>query len=254
MEDIFLEDVRQREVSITGGTCSVPILYRDVYAITGVFVAPTLALKEVLPTSRLVPAEIMPGKGLLGIMAFDYRDTSIGPYRELAIAVPARYHPRINPPVIPALRMAASISFEVFVWQLPVTTEVALHAGIDIWGYPKFLAEIEFEEGEKTVRCSLSEKGEHILTLEVRKSTPKMKSYFDINTYTVKGEELLFTSIKGISSSLGRSFIPGTARLTLGEHSLSRKIREMAPGKSVHSLYIPRAKTILPEAEMRLTL
>ncbi len=254
MEDQFLQEVQQREIRITGGSCSVPVIYRDAFFIAGIFTAPVLKLRDLLPTSKLVPAELFPGKGLLALLAADYRDSSIGPYRELGIAVPARYRPRTNPPLIPALRMAASISFEAFVWELPVTTDIALRAGIDIWGYPKFLGEIEFEEDETHVTCSLAERGEHILTLKVKKSTPKLKTYFDLNTYTVKDRELLFTSIQGISGSLGRSFIPGTAQLLLGEHELSRKIREIAPGKSIHSLYVPRARMILPEAERRLAL
>lgn len=254
MEGLFFEGVKEKEVEITGGSCAVPVLYREVFAVAGIFPAPTLKLRDLLPTSKLVPVEVMPGKGLLAVMAFDYRDTSIGPYRELAIAVPARYRPRVNPVLIPPLRMAASLSFEAFVWQLPVTTEIALHAGIDIWGYPKFMADIGLEETEDTVTFTLEEKGRQILTLEVKKSQPRMKTYFDFNTYTVKDRELLFTPLRGMSSSLGRSFLPGTARMTLGEHEISRKIREIAPGKSVHSLYIPRAQMLLPEAEMRLAL
>ncbi len=254
MEGWLPEEVEQKEVAITGGSCAVPVIYREVFAVAGIFLAPTLKLRDLLPTSKLVPAEVMPGKGLLAVVAFDYRDTSIGPYREVGIAVPARYRPRFNPMLVPPLRMAASLSYEAFVWQLPVTTETALHAGIDIWGYPKFLAEIEFEEGEEEVTCTLKEKGSLILTLEVKKSLPRMKTYFDLNTYSVKDRELLFTSIRGISSSLGRSFLPGTARITLGEHEISRRIREIAPGKSIHSLYIPRARMLLPEAEKRLAL
>lgn len=254
MEGLFFEDVQQREMEITGGSCAVPVLYQEVFAVAGIFLAPTLKLRDLLPTSKLVPAEVMPGKGLLAIMAFDYRDTSIGPYREMGIAIPVRYRPRFNPVLIPPLRMAASLSFEAYVWQLPVTTETALHAGIDIWGYPKFLGEIDFEEDEKTVTSTLKEKGQHILTLEVKKSMPRLKTYFDISTYTVKDRELLFTPIRGVSTSLGRSFLPSTARIILGEHEISRKIREIAPGKSLHSLYIPRAKIVLPEAEQHLAL
>lgn len=254
MEGDLFGHVEQREMEITGGTCAVPIIYRDVFAVAGIFVAPTPSLRELLPTSKLVPAEVFPGKGLLAVMAFDYRDTSIGPYKELAVAVPVRYRPRFNPPLVPPLRMAVSFSYEAFVWQLPVTTEAALHAGIDIWGYPKFLAEITFEEDEDQVMCTLEEKGEHVLTLRVRKSLPRMKTYFDLNTYSVKGEDLIYTSVKGISNSLGRSFRPGTASLSLGEHPLSRSMREIAPGKSIQSMYIPRAQVLLPEAERRLPL
>lgn len=249
MEGEFFEEVRQHSVNITGGSVRVPILYQDVFTIAASFVAPVLPLRNLLPTSKLEPLQVMPGKGLLTFMAFDYKETSIGPYREFAIAVPARYEPRYDVPLLPVLRMAASLSFEAFIWQLPLTSEVGLHAGIDIWGFPKFIAEIDFSESEKSISCSLSEKDEHILTLEVGLSRPKVKSYFDFNTYTVKGDDLLFTQVRGISGNIGKSYLPGSARLSLGEHPLSRQIREVAPGTSLQTLYIPQGQLLLPEAE-----
>lgn len=254
MEDQFFQNVEQREVEITGGKCDVPILYRDVFAASGIFTAPALALKNLLPTSQLVPVEMFPGKGLLVFTAYDYRDTSIGPYREFAISIPARYNPRFNVPLVPALRMSFSFSYEVFIWQLPLTSEVGLHAGIDIWGFPKFAADIDITQDEKTVTCTLAEEGQHILTLEVNKNAAKMKSFFDYVLYSVKDQELLRTHVDGISGSMGTSFRPGAARLELGEHPLSRKIREVAPGKSIQTLYVPEGKMILPQAEERLAL
>jgi hypothetical protein len=250
MESTFFEGLEIKKREIRGGTVEVPVRYQQVFAVGGIFTAPVLPLQKLLPTSKLVPAEIIPGKGLLAVMAFDYRESSIGPYREVGIAVPARYRPRMNPPLFPALRMSASLSYEAYIWKLPVTTEIALRAGIDVWGYPKFMGEIEFTEDDEQVSCRLSEEGRHILTLTVRKFPTRLKTYFDLNTWTVKDDELLFTCIKGISSSLGRTFTPGRARLELGEdHPVSRTIREIAPGRSVHALYIPGAKIILPEAE-----
>jgi hypothetical protein len=254
MEGSFFEGIVQRPVEISGGTCEVPLLYRDVFAVAGVFAAPTLKLKELLPTSKLVPAEMYPGKGLLGFMAADYRDSTIGPYKEFLIMVPVRYRPRFNPPFLPVLRMAASLSFEVFIWQLPLTSELGLRAGIDIWGFPKFLEDIEFREDGGKVTCSLYEGGKEILSLEVKKNAARMKTSFDYTTFSVKGRELLRTPVSGISGGLGRSFRPGGARLILGDHELSRRIREIAPGRSVMTLYVPKGKLILPEAEERLAL
>jgi hypothetical protein len=254
MESQFFEKVKQQEVKITGGRCGVPILYHDIFAISAAFVAPAAALQGLLPTSKLVPAEIWPGKGLLALMAFDYRDTSIGPYREMALAIPVRYRPRLNVPFIPVLRMSVSLSFEIFIWQLPLDSELALNAGIDIWGLPKFLAQIEISQGDASVSCSLAEEGKHILTLEVKTKAAKMKTYFDYIIYSEKDGRLLMTRVDGLSSSLGRSFRPGTARLELGDHPLSRLIREMAPGKSMQTLYIPRSQMILPQAEAHLDL
>jgi hypothetical protein len=254
MEGTLFEGIEQKEVEITGGTAEVPILYHDVLAVAGVFVAPTLKLKELLPTSKLVPVEFLPGKGLLGFMAADYRDTSIGPYKEVIIFILTRYRPRFNPPLFPALRMSFSLSFEVFIWQLPLTSELGLHAGIDIWGLPKFLSDIEFTQDEHSVTCTLAEEGENILTLEVDKNRARTKTYFDYTIFSVKDRELLQTHVSGISDALGRSFKPGSARLTLGEHPISRQIREVVPGKNILSMYVPRQQLILPEAEDHLPL
>ncbi len=254
MEGQFFAGIEQKTLEITGGTCNVPILYRDISVIIATFSAPTLKLKQLLPTSKLVPVEMFPGRGLLGFLAADYRDTSIGPYKEFMIIIPARYRPRFNPPLLPALRMGASLSMEAFIWQLPITSEVGMHAGIDIWGLPKFMAEIDFTEDEKTISCDLSEGGKRILTLEMKKHPARMKTYFDFTMFSVKDNELLRTHVQGISPSLGRSFRPGGASLVLGEHPLCREIREVAPGKAMMTIYLPKGQLILPEAQERMPL
>jgi hypothetical protein len=81
-----------------------------------------------------------------------------------------------------------------------------------------------------------------------------MKTYFDYTIFSEKDGELLRTHVNGISSSLGRSFKPGGASLTLGDHTLSRSLREVAPGMSIMTMYIPKGQLILPEAEEHMPL
>jgi hypothetical protein len=57
----------------------------------------------------------------------------------------------------------------ICVHHLAVTTEIARAPGVHSLAAPKFLAEINFEETQKWVRCRLAEKGREIRTLEVRK-------------------------------------------------------------------------------------
>ncbi len=213
MEGWLPEEVEQKEVAITGGSCAVPVIYREVFAVAGIFLAPTLKLRDLLPTSKLVPAEVMPGKGLLAVVAFDYRDTSIGPYREVGIAVPARYRPRFNPMLVPPLRMAASLSYEAFVWQLPVTTETALHAGIDIWGYPKFLAEIEFEESEE------GGSGLGVLSGRVLRLRARRVPHMGWNTLSVRDGSALLLGLDGADVYFAHSYAcaPADAALVAAE-------------------------------------
>lgn len=250
MEEGFFDGLEKTEVRITGGTVELPILYREATCITGVFTVPAAAVKELLPSPDLVPLLIWPGRALLGFSAFSYRDTSIGPYNEFAIGIPVRYKPSRNDWPMPALRMAATLSFDIFIWKLPVTSEVALNAGIDIWGYPKFLADIDFEDKADAVSCRVAAEGKHILTFSVRKMDAKMKTYLDLNSYTVKDGNILWTPVRGISTGLGRSFKPGTVHLELGDHPLAAQIGDLGISKrSATSLYIPNLQTILPAAE-----
>ena len=106
---------------------------------------------------------------MLGITAFEYFDTSIGPYNEIAIAIPIRFPPKFTFPVLAAISMMRKKLFSVYIHHLPVTTEIALKGGIFFWNYPKFLGEIGFKDEGQHLAVTLKEKGEMILKLKARK-------------------------------------------------------------------------------------
>jgi hypothetical protein len=51
------------------------------------------------------------------------------------------------------------------VWQLPVTTELARAGGVDLYGYPKFLADIRFGKGPDQVTCSVTDETGPIVSM-----------------------------------------------------------------------------------------
>ena len=65
--------------------------------------------------------------------------------------------------------MMAKRYFTAYVWQLPVTTERARRGGVDMYGYPKFLADISFSREKDALACTLSEGGKNILVLKGQK-------------------------------------------------------------------------------------
>ena len=81
---------------------------------------------------RLEPVRIA-GKTTVVLTIFTYRDTSIGPYNELAISSYVR-------PIDDHRLSAAAL----WVHALPVTTESACTAGVDIWGFPKWVTPIDY--------------------------------------------------------------------------------------------------------------
>ena len=162
----FFEGVRQIDIEIGGQPGKTPTFYYDGRGMTALFAARYGLLRELMPDPRYVPARLVPGLGVLAISCLEYRDTDIGPYNELLIGVPLSEPDfRANIPgraLVAARRRGQQPSF---VWQLPVTTEIALRGGVDFYNFPKFIAEIEFNETPDGARCRLAEGREHILTL-----------------------------------------------------------------------------------------
>lgn len=255
MDNVFFNGIQQHEVVISGGvSCSLPFLYYNAYSFSAVFSVRTSMLKALLPSPHLVPLEILPGIGSMVFVAADYHSTSIGPYKELLITIPVRYRPSFNAPLLPLLKMTANLSFEIYVWQLPVTSPLGFQAGIDIWGFPKRLSELDFSETSKTLSCTLLEEGEEVLTLQVKKPKPKKKAEFNYDMFTELNGEILRTPVKGHSDAFGLSMMPGGAQLHMGKHPLAQTIAELKPGMSLQTIFMPDGQLILPEPKEHLLM
>jgi hypothetical protein len=138
------------------------------------FPAPAGAVRRLLPTQKLKPAQLVPGAAMLSIVAMEYRQiTDMAPYNELGGMAPVLYEPGVNIPGLPLLFPDRFRRFGLYVHYLPVTTQAAYDFGVEIWGYPKFVAEIRFEEAGDVRRCQLRAEGKDILTLQVKKIATK---------------------------------------------------------------------------------
>jgi hypothetical protein len=162
--DLF-KGVKQWEFEQAGRKFKLPVFYYDNTSITAIYTASTSKVKKLLPHRAMNPIEMLPGKSMVAFTAFEYRKTDIDPYNEFSIAFLTAFDkPQI--PGLTALWQLARRCFTAYVWKLPVTTEIARFGGVEMYGYPKFLADITFERGTEWIECRLSEKGEGILALK----------------------------------------------------------------------------------------
>jgi len=232
----------------TGMRLALPVRYRDWTAIMAHFPISAPAVRAILPTDRLRPVELVPGTAILTLAAMEYRSIDdVEPYNELGVMVPVRYEPRINVPALPLIAPERFERFGLYVWHLPVTTQAAYEFGVEIWGYPKFIAEITFENGPVARRCRLRADGMDILTLEV-KHVPTTRRPIDFHSYTVKDDQLLRTRIE-VQGDVGLARLPGGASMVLGDHPIARDLRRLRIGREpVQRLYAPRIQSMLHRA------
>jgi hypothetical protein len=225
----FFDGITQSELTIAGQPVKVPIFYYDGTATSAVFAARLGALRRLMPDPRFCPARLAPGVGAVAITCFEYRDTDIGPYNELAISVVLN-EPWFLPN-LPGRALIASLrtgQLHTWVHHLPVTTEIARAAGVDLYNYPKFIGGIDFEQTAADRVCRLSEGAEHILTLSGKRIATPRSEQFQAFSHLWMDRQPQSSEFKINVSEMGVSLSPAVATLELGErHPIARELADL---------------------------
>jgi hypothetical protein len=244
----FFDGVTQVQAAIGGEPAKLPVFYYDGTAQTAVFPARLRALRALLPDPRFVPARLAPGLGALGVTCFEYRDTDIGPYNELAISIVLSEPPfALNLPGRALLAGLRRGQLHAWVQHLPVTTELARLAGVELYGYPKFLAGIDYEEAAGMRICRLTEHGEPILALAGARIPTPAAGELQVFSHLWQDRQPQSSEFKLHALARGRSLQPGAARLELGaRHPIARELaRVLVSRRSIHYELMARFEGIL---------
>ncbi len=246
METDFFKGVKQWEFNWQEMQGKLPIFYYDTTSLTAVFTASTQEVKKRLPLPQMNPIELIPGRSLVAFTAFEYRRTDIDPYNEFSIAFLTTFG-RAQIPLLTAASQLLRRQLSAYVWQLPVTTEIARMGGVEMYGYPKFIADIDFHKEQSRVICRLSEKGTEILSLEGKVLPAKRQKISRIRTYSVMEGIPLVANVIFNPLQMGISSSRRAAALTIGAtHPISKELRNLELSKApVQYQYSPLNQAIL---------
>ena len=156
MMRVFL-DVEQVSYPTTAGPVGLPIIYRDATAVYAFFLASREAAAARIADRGLKPAIAWGRHAVVGVASYEYRDTTIGAYNEVGVAVPAVPQSGQGTPksLLDLLRAPTERQLGMVVLELPVTTTLAWAAGRELWGYPKFVTPIDFALKPGDFRCAV---------------------------------------------------------------------------------------------------
>lgn len=225
----------------------LPVFYYDNSCYALILSASTRRVQEMLPHPSMHPLEIMPGRALVAFNAFEYRETDIDPYNEFSISFPITFGQR-SVPGLGVLRRLAQGCFESYVWQLPVTTEIARWGGVELYGYPKFIADIDFHRDEAGVRCDLAVDGRAILSLQGEHLTAlKVQAPLRYKTYSLKNGLPMCANILLNPLAFAQTLRPQSARLSLNPgHPIADALLGLDLGtRPLIYQYAPRAELVL---------
>ena len=191
------------------------------------------AVRDLLPAG-LEPIRATPSRAAVTFLCVDYdrigRRGEIAPYDEFGVLLPAVHDGSETVPFASVLTRG----FSGFVWYLPVTSEPAKALGVDIWGYPKEVADITHREEGSTRHTSVRVDGQHLIDVSVDRP-PTVPRSDDGASYTAMDGQVLRERTElngdigvwpysaGVSYTLGDHPRAGTLRgLDLGDRALLR--------------------------------
>ncbi len=247
---------REREVyQSREGPIELPIFYYDLSSVILAYEADAGAAETLLKGSGLRPALYGKKKAMVMLAFFEYRDSSIGPYNEVALATMSYPEKGSRPflPIIDFLKKGENWRAAAYIHNLPVSTQIANAGGREIWSLPKFVAPIPFELKKSHFEGAVidSSSQHDILRVQGRAGRPGVKGIFhaiDMVFYSIHQGRILKTVVetKGRSSySLGGDF-----RLTLGNsgHRMAENARELGLDrrKPAFTIISEKLRSILP--------
>ena len=122
MSEFFAGTRPGREVSYGKARFELPILYQRTDAFMLFFACSAQRARALMPSPRLHPVTLPGGRAMVGLAAYNYLETTIGPYGEFAVGIPAVYgrRPPPRPRTAPASRTSTGSTSSTS-WSWPAT-------------------------------------------------------------------------------------------------------------------------------------
>ena len=214
-----------------GREVTMPVVVRAASSVAATYLVNAAAARKLLPGPELDVVEVFPGQALFSVALIDYVDNDLGDYNEVSLAFFVRA--RGEAPMVPYLGNVVYFfrnRLATFITHLPVNQSFTRDAGEGIWGFPKTVEQIDFDDSTDRRRGRLVMGGRHVLTLTSsrggRFSLPEMP----MTTYTYIGGRLHRTTFVTSATEVG--FGLGGGHLELGDHPIADELRTMGLPRS----------------------
>ncbi|WEL22076.1 acetoacetate decarboxylase family protein [Halorhabdus sp. BNX81] len=209
----------------TGHTFELPVSLSATIA-GAVFPADRAAVEQRLPAGT-APVGIRADSAAMTVLVVRYDrvgEETIPPYDEVGVLFPAVEAGTRTIPLASLLRRAVS----GYVETLPVTTEPARAFGVDIWGYPKLVADIDVTDEGKTRTATVRADGEPLLSTSIQRP-PTLPARLTGYNFTLKDDRLLREPTK-LRGRVGAWPATSRASVSFGEHPIGRRLSAIDVG------------------------
>lgn len=221
----FLKSYWNVVFKLTGIDASYDVQYADWSFYRIEFRADYQAVKDILVERHLTPKEIAANETSLQIIGCQMRAVQVsGPYNEVSVQVP----------VMPVGDDPGNKFAHLY---LPVNTEAARWPGVDIYGFPKFIAAIAIEKNNDQVTCRLAEGDELIFEFSLNDHVGTQKQerweyYGNRNQQIIKTRfDLEGKFFEAVNDDSGVRFV-------LGAHRIANDVKKLLKSNEIVKIII----------------
>lgn len=247
MTDAFFASEPQTDIDIRGVAAKSPLFYPDLGFFGFVCAGDAAEIARRLPTLDHRPWRAWPGRALVAVQCFEYRDTQIGPYNEVALTAAVDLGSRPRPWSARVGSTLLGAEAHGFILDLPVDTEVALHGGLDYFNYPKHLADIRFSESAGSRTCAVRDRDGGALIVEISAPAPAARGPRDLlfHSYPILAGQAVHARFRVRADAFVFRPLPTGVRVRLGDHPRAEVWRALRLGRPLATFFAPRGRGIL---------
>ncbi|TKB00727.1 hypothetical protein E5672_18845 [Alteromonas portus] len=140
-------DVPTKSLTSSVGEVQTPIKFFDASNVHAFFLCSRKAVEKHLEGTNLKPGLSFGKYTVVTVSFYEYRNSTVGRYNEVGVALPVLKKKARAPlgGITDLFRGIENRELCYYILDLPVTTEFASEAGIELWALPKFNTGISFD-------------------------------------------------------------------------------------------------------------
>jgi hypothetical protein len=165
--DAHCENLGAGNYTIDGKPISLPVKVDAASMLMNIFTVNTKQVDALLEGTGFKPVELWPGKALMQLLGVDYQQNDLGDYNEAAIIFPVTTpgEKAVRVPLLGAMTRMARSQLSNYVYRMPVNQNFTTHAGRYIWGFPKWVTQVDFEMDEQWAKATFTDNGQLVFSI-----------------------------------------------------------------------------------------
>lgn len=235
--------------TIQGREVRLPVEVRDATAAVAYYLVSAAPAQRLIDHTGLRVAQVLPSRTICTIGVMHYKDNDLGRYLEIGVTFFVRERGQRSVPLLSTWLGLARGGLAAYIHRLPVDGAFTCEAGQTIWGFPKFVTEIELSEQNGFETAVLRADGQHVLTQRMRMGGTRSFGEREQISYACRDGVLYRTPSLMSGEQVGARL--GGATLELGTPAMADELRSLGlPKSAVFSTYIGRMRGVFYAADV----